>query len=233
MTISIAGLTIEQSSNGLYSINDLHKASGGLAKHRPSQWLRLQATLSLVSFLESQALNQQSKNVIETVSGKDIGSQEKNPCIPIGDIQGTFVCRELVVAYATWISPQFFAHVIRTFLDVVDGVYERVNAQNKVIEQQTLQLDIFTGELASMRKRDPRGKNTLPVLTGTGAHQAKPLFDKLEADGYVIKREYMPTRIQYVPTDKAYEEGLIIVVKNRTIHFTSKVLQVLEMEVQS
>ena len=31
--------------------------------------------------------------------GFDIGSQEKNPCIPIGDIQGTFVCRELVVAY--------------------------------------------------------------------------------------------------------------------------------------
>ena len=26
-------------------------------------------------------------------------SQEKNPCIPIGDIQGTFVCREPVVAY--------------------------------------------------------------------------------------------------------------------------------------
>ena len=233
MTIHIAGLTIEQSSNGLYSINDLHKASGGLAKHRPENWYRLQATINLIGFLESQALNQGSKNVIETVSGRDIGSQEKNPCIPIGDIQGTFVCRELVVAYATWISPQFFAHVIRTFLDVVDGVYERVNAQNKVIEQQTLQLDIFTGELASMRKRDPRGKNTLPVLTGTEAHQAKPLFDKLEADGYVIKREYMPTRTQYVPTDKAYDEGLIIGVKNRTIHFTSKVLQVLEMEVQS
>ena len=233
MTIHIAGLTIEQSSNGLYSINDLHKASGGLAKHRPENWYRLQATINLIGFLESQALNQGSKNVIETVSGRDIGSQEKNPCIPIGDIQGTFVCRELVVAYATWISPQFFAHVIRTFLDVVDGVYERVNAQNKVIEQQTLQLDIFTGELASMRKRDQRGKNTLPVLTGTEAHQAKPLFDKLEADGYVIKREYMPTRTQYVPTDKAYDEGLIIGVKNRTIHFTSKVLQVLEMEVQS
>ena len=221
MTISIAGLTIEQSSNGLYSINDLHKASGGLAKHRPENWYRLQATINLISFLKSQALNQGNiKLVLETVQGK-------------GKQQGTFVSRKLVVAYAMWISPAFADHVLDTFLDVVDGVYERVNAQNKVIEQQTLQLDIFTGELASMRKRDPRGKNTLPVLTGTGAHQAKPLFDKLEADGYVIKREYMPTRTQYVPTDKAYDEGLIIGVKNRTIHFTSKVLQVLEMEVQS
>ena len=233
MTISIAGLTIEQNGNGLYSINDLHRASGGLAKHRPENWYRLQATINLISFLESQAQNQGNIKVIETVSGKDIGSQEKNQCNPIGDIQGTFVCRELVVAYATWISPQFFAHVIRTFLDVVDGVYEKVTASDKLIEQQTLQLDIFTGELASMRKRDPRGKNTLPVLTGTEAHQAKPLFDKLEADGYVIKREYMPTRTQYIPTDKAYDEGLIIGVKNRTIHFTSKVLEVLEMEGQS
>ena len=223
MTISIAGLTIEQNGNGLYSINDLHRASGGLKKHQPALWFQLQSTTNFVRYQESKSQAQNHKNinlVIETIQGK-------------GKSQGTYVSRKLVVAYAMWISPAFADHVLDTFLDVVDGVYERVNAQNKVIEQQTLQLDIFTGELASMRKRDPRGKNTLPVLTGTEAHQAKPLFDKLEADGYVIKREYMPTRTQYVPTDKAYDEGLIIGVKNRTIHFTSKVLEVLEMEVQS
>ena len=228
MTISIAGLTIEQSSNGLYSINDLHRASGGLAKHRPENWYRLQATINLISFLESQALNQGSKNVIETVSGKDIGSQEKNPCIPIGDIQGTFVCRELVVAYATWISPQFFAHVIRTFLDVVDGVYERVNAQNKVIEQQTLQLDIFTGELASMRKRDPRSPETLPVITGIEARNCKAMFDQLVEHGYLTASEYYPARIQYKPTQKAMDAGIIAGVKNRTVLFNREVLTVLE-----
>ena len=223
MTIHIAGLTIEQSSNGLYSINDLHKASGGLKKHQPALWFQLQSTTNFVRYQESKSQAQNHKNinlVIETIQGK-------------GKSQGTYVSRKLVVAYAMWISPAFADHVLDTFIDVVDGVYERVNTQNKVIEQQTLQLDIFTGEIASMRKRDPRGKNTLPVLTGTEAHQAKPLFDKLEADGYVIKREYMPTRTQYVPTDKAYDEGLIIGVKNRTIHFTSKVLEVLEMEGQS
>lgn len=219
MTIHIAGLTIEQSSNGLYSINDLHRASGGLKKHQPALWFQLQSTTNFVRYQESKSQAQNHKNinlVIETIQGK-------------GKAQGTFVSRKLVVAYAMWISPAFADHVLDTFLDVVDGVYEKVTASDKLIEQQTLQLDIFTGELASMRKRDPRGKNTLPVLTGTGAHQAKPLFDKLEADGYVIKREYMPTRTQYVPTDKAYDEGLIIGVKNRTIHFTSKVLEVLEM----
>ena len=228
MTIHIAGLTIEQSSNGLYSINDLHKASGGLAKHRPSQWLRLQATLSLVSFLESQALNQQSKNVIETVSGRDVRSQEINQHIPIGDIQGTFVCREMVVAYATWISPQFFAHVIRTFLDVVDGVYARVAEQDRIIEEKTLQLDIFTGELASMRKRDPRAPETLPVITGIEARNCKAMFDQLVEHGYLTANEYYPARIQYKPTQLAMDAGIIAGVKNRTVLFNREVLTVLE-----
>jgi len=223
MTIHIANLTINQSSNGLYSINDIHRASGGLAKHQPAAWMRLQATTNLIRLMESQVINQQSKNsIVETIEGRNYGGNS-----------GTFVCRKLVVAYALWISTEFFSHVLDVFLDVVDGVYARVAEQDRIIEEKTLQLDLFTGELASMRKRDPRGKNTLPVLTGTEAHQAKPLFDKLEADGYVIKREYMPTRTQYIPTDKAYDDGLIIEVKNRTIHFTSKVLEVLGMEVQS
>ena len=231
MTISIAGLTIEQSSNGLYSINDLHRASGGLAKHRPENWYRLQATINLISFLESQEKNQQitkNSSIIETVSGKDIGSQEKNPCNPIGGIQGTFVCRELVVAYATWISPQFFAHVIRTFLDVVDGVYARVAEQDRIIEAKTLQLDLFTGELASMRKRDPRSPETLPVITGIEARNCKAMFDKLVQHGYLTANEYYPARIQYKPTQKAMDAGIIAGVKNRTVLFNHEVLTVLE-----
>ena len=231
MTISIAGLTIEQNGNGLYSINDLHRASGGLAKHRPENWYRLQATINLISFLESQEKNQQitkNSSIIETVSGKDIGSQEKNPCNPIGGIQGTFVCRELVVAYATWISPQFFAHVIRTFLDVVDGVYARVAEQDRIIEAKTLQLDLFTGELASMRKRDPRSPETLPVITGIEARNCKAMFDQLVEHGYLTANEYYPSRIQYKPTQKATDAGIIAGVKNRTVLFNREVLTVLE-----
>ena len=36
----------------------------------------------------------------------------KNPCIPIGDIQGTFVCRELVVAYIVVLY--YTKHLINT-----------------------------------------------------------------------------------------------------------------------
>ena len=222
MTISIAGLTIEQNGNGLYSINDLHKASGGLKKHQPALWFQLQSTTNFVRYQEekekSQSQNHKNGKVIETFVGGDISSP----------MRGTFVSRKLVVAYAMWISPAFADHVLDTFLDVVDGVYERVNAQNKVIEQQTLQLDIFTGEIASMRKRDPRAPETLPVITGIEARNCKAMFDQLVEHGYLTANEYYPARIQYKPTQLAMDAGIIAGVKNRTVLFNREVLTVLE-----
>ena len=222
MTISIAGLTIEQNGNGLYSINDLHKASGGLKKHQPALWFQLQSTTNFVRYQEekekSQSQNHKNGKVIETFVGGDISSP----------MRGTFVSRKLVVAYAMWISPAFADHVLDTFLDVVDGVYERVNTQNKAIEQQTLQLDIFTGELASMRKRDPRAPETLPVITGIEARNCKAMFDQLVQHGYLTANEYYPARIQYKPTQLAMDAGIIAGVKNRTVLFNREVLTVLE-----
>ena len=218
MTISIAGLTIEQNTNGLYSINDLHKASGGLSKHRPDRWTQLQSTTNLIRLMESQALNQGNGIIIETFVGGDISSP----------MRGTYVCRKLVVAYALWISTEFFSHVLDVFLDVVDGVYERVNAQNKVIEQQVLHLDLFGSELKSMRKRDPRSPETLPVITGIEARNCKAMFDKLVEHGYLTANEYYPARIQYKPTQLAMDAGIIAGVKNRTVLFNREVLTVLE-----
>ena len=218
MTIHIANLTIEQSSNGLYSINDIHRASGGLAKHQPAAWMRLQSTTNLIRLMESQAINQQSKNsIVETVEGRNYGGNS-----------GTFVCRKLVVAYAMWISTEFFSHVLDVFLDVVDGVYARVAEQDRIIEEKTLQLDLFTGELASMRKRDPRAPETLPVITGIEARRCKPMFDQLVEHGYLTANEYYPARIQYKPTQLAMDAGIIAGVKNRTVLFNREVLTVLE-----
>jgi hypothetical protein len=202
MTIHIANLTINQSSNGLYSINDIHKASGGLAKHRPGLWLQLQSTTNLVRLMESQAINPCSSKVVETFEGGNSA------------MRGTYVCRKLVVAYALWISTEFFSHVLDVFLDVVDGIYERVNAQNKVIEQQTLQ-------------RDPRSPETLPVLTGMEARKCKPMFDQLVDKGYLTASEYYPARIQYKPTQLAMDAGIIAGVKNRTVLFNPDVLPIL------
>ena len=100
--IIIANQVIRQDENGLYCLNDLHKASGALQKHKPINWLRLVGTAELI-----EEVNRCSdlSNAIEVKQG--------------GSNQGTYSCKELVYAYAMWISPKFHLHVIRTFDAVV------------------------------------------------------------------------------------------------------------------
>jgi len=97
------GETAIRRHNGLYSLNDLHRASGGESKHQPALFIRLDTTQALIQELCST--DSQIKPV-DTVRGR-------------GKAQGTYACRELVIAYAAWISAAFHLKVIQVFLDTV------------------------------------------------------------------------------------------------------------------
>lgn len=92
--------------NGLYSLNDLHKVSGGAKKHEPYQFMRNQETKELIAEIESE-----KQIAYHTVKGGNTKTTK----------QGTFVCRELVYAYAMWISPKFHLMVIRAFDRMTKG----------------------------------------------------------------------------------------------------------------
>ena len=83
--------------DGLYSLNDLHAASGGNRKHQPSNFMRMDTTLELIAEIKSSDLRIIPFNSLAGRKG------------------GTYVCRELVYAYAMWISPKFHLQVIRAF----------------------------------------------------------------------------------------------------------------------
>ena len=107
--IAISNVAIRQTENNLYNLNDLHKASGGEKRHELTNWLKLQQTTELIDELSKPEISglEENQQVIKVVRG--------------GNKRGTYACKELVYAYATWISAKFFLQVIRTFDAVISG----------------------------------------------------------------------------------------------------------------
>lgn len=95
----IEGVSVRLDNDGRYCLNDLHRAAGALDKHKPAFWLRNEQAVQLVT--ELQISNSPAEQPVHVVRG--------------GIGQGTYVCKELVYAYAMWISATFSLKVIRTF----------------------------------------------------------------------------------------------------------------------
>ncbi len=95
-TITISSKEIRE-HNGLFNLNDLHKAAGQEAKHQPNRFFRMEQTKALE---------------VEILKYPDLGILKE---VIKGRTGGTYVCKELVYAYAMWISPKFHLAVIRAF----------------------------------------------------------------------------------------------------------------------
>lgn len=112
----IDGIEVRRDAYGRYSLNDLHRAavaSGANARTKePGKFLSSQQTVELVHELT----NTQNLGVdpVSVIHG--------------GNERGTYVCKELVYAYAMWISPSFHLKVIRTF-DMVTSAPEKLSGQ--------------------------------------------------------------------------------------------------------
>ncbi|HFO4745077.1 TPA: KilA-N domain-containing protein [Escherichia coli] len=123
----IDGIEVRRDAYGRYSLNDLHRAavaSGANARTKePGKFLSSQQITELVQeLIDTQNLGVGSFN--ETT--QNLGSK------PVSKIEGrnggTYVCKELVYAYAMWISPSFHLKVIRTF-DMVTSAPEKLSGQ--------------------------------------------------------------------------------------------------------
>ncbi|MDI2113054.1 phage antirepressor KilAC domain-containing protein [Commensalibacter nepenthis] len=98
----VAQTFIRQDNQGRYCLNDCHRASGSDLNKRPQMWLR----------------NDQTKELVEELTDAQICASPIS-IVKGGLEQGTYVVKELVYAYAMWISPSFNLQVIRAYDDLV------------------------------------------------------------------------------------------------------------------
>lgn len=120
-TLFVLNSPVRTDADGRYCLNDLHKAAGGENKHRPSLWAENQQTHQLISAMEAEA------GIPALISVKG------------GNQQGTYVAKELVYAYAMWISPVFHLKVIRAFDAMVTGEHQP-NTSKQTISTEAFKL---------------------------------------------------------------------------------------------
>lgn len=111
-TLDICNTQIRRDHAGRYCLNDLHKAAiaSGVTKDiRPNEWLSLEQTGNLAEVLITE---KPGNTPIESKAGR---------------YGGTYVCKELVYAYAMWISAAFHLKVIRAFDALVSAPPQQIN----------------------------------------------------------------------------------------------------------
>ncbi|MFC2997599.1 KilA-N domain-containing protein [Acinetobacter sichuanensis] len=104
--------TIRQDEDGRYCLNDLHNASGGLKKHQITNFLRVEQTQELV--VEIERCSNVSIDENSQTSNMRFGNKALN-IIRGGANRGTYAVKEMVYAYAMWISAKFHLIVIRAY----------------------------------------------------------------------------------------------------------------------
>ena len=92
--------------DGLYCLNDLHKASGSESKNKPALYLT----------------NKKTKDYLQTVGIPTVTVEGRNG--------GTYAHKKVVYDYAMWISPVFKDDVIEAYDALVTGQLQEMQRSN-------------------------------------------------------------------------------------------------------
>lgn len=182
----VAGAGIRQDAQGRYSLNDLHRASGSAPHNQPGKFFANRGTQELVTELQQGA----SPNLETPVQ-----------IVNDGRNNGTWVAKELVYAYAMWISPAFHLKVIRAYDQIVAapvalpdlsdpaalrglllGYTEKVLALEGTVAAQAPKVEAFERIAAS------DGSLCLTDAAKTLQVQPRKLTQILQEEGWVYRR---------------------------------------------
>lgn len=174
--LTISDISIRQDSEGRYCLNDLHKAAGGHKNHQPSNWLRTQQTQDLISEIELGSGNSDLNTHIRGI--KKIG----------GRYGSTYVVKELVYAYAMWISASFSLKVIRAY----DALQGQPKAPPSTSSIETFQVRVLT----TFTRGDQPTQQIVPydacVVSGTDLLNIKTFLNES------VEIEFLPDILEAV-----------------------------------
>lgn len=175
--LTICNTSVRQADD-LYSLNDLHQAAGNDAKYKPVEFLRAEPTKALLTELQKVG---NSHLFIKTTKGRN-GS--------------TYVCKELVYAYAMWISAAFMLQVIR--------VFDAVQLSTNPLQLPNLITTAQQGELATLiAERFPDGKSRPYAWSRFNNHFRIASYKNLPAAKFAEACDYitsLPVKQEAAPT---------------------------------
>ena len=146
--LTLTKITIRQDAEGRYCLNDLHKASvANGANERTTEPAKFLASTKTTELVQELQATQKSGSLIEPV--KTVLGKGKN--------QGTFVVKELVYAYAMWISPRFHLQVIRAYDELVA---QKVTLASKLPVRHDARVEYKPMQEALRQAREELGKET-------------------------------------------------------------------------
>lgn len=203
MDLMICGTEIRKDEEGRYCLNDLHRASGGLSHHQPGKFFANKNTQDLVNVLRGASPN--LERPVRTVND--------------GRRNGTFVAKELVYAYAMWISPAFHLKVIRAY-DALVAAPVKPPAKLSRMDLLQIAMDAERERLvladrvavlepqAAVAERISTARGSFCIRDAAKSLQVRPidLTNRMLAAQWIYKR---PGRRGYVPYGAKLQQLLL------------------------
>lgn len=133
-------MVVREVDGDLFNLNDLHRAAGGKKNQSPALFMRSKQ----VSDLSHELTKIYTSAPFKKVMGRN---------------GGTYVRKEIVYAYAMWISPSFNLKVIKCFDDVVSknpvviGALDRLGSEVKRSTSELMAIvDESSATLADLKR---------------------------------------------------------------------------------
>lgn len=178
--LTIAGTKIKQDADGRFCLNDCHKASRESETKRPGNWLKNSQTIELIKEITDARI---IASPVSTIKG--------------GIEQGTYAVKELVYAYAMWISPAFHLKVIRAYDDLINGRLQE--PQFAIPKSYSEALRLAADQAEQLKELKPKAEALERIALSDGAFcltdaakllqtNPKKLIDFLSANHWIYRR---------------------------------------------